>query len=70
MAKRKMLGAKLTQNHDGKVIKPNSYLEIQKEHKKWYEVGAMGKQRGKPKSVPQNIKKTGGMKKHSLRKEK
>lgn len=47
----------------------NSYLETQKEHKKWFEVGAMGKQRGKPKAVPQKIKKT-SFKKHSLRKEK
>ncbi|MBM2821042.1 MAG: hypothetical protein HW405_802 [Candidatus Berkelbacteria bacterium] len=44
----------------------NSYLETKKEHKKWFdsEVG-MGKQRGKPKAVPFNIKKAkGSFKKH------
>ncbi|MCL5407635.1 MAG: hypothetical protein M1429_04025 [Patescibacteria group bacterium] len=48
----------------------NSFLETQKEHKKWYEVSGMGKQRGKPRAVPSNVKKPGGIKKHSLRKEK
>ncbi len=48
----------------------NNFLETQKEHKKWYEASGMGKQRGKPRAVPQNIKKQGGIKKHSLRKEK
>jgi len=54
-----------------KSIEQNNYLEIQKEHKKWFnsEVG-MGKQRGKPKAVPENIKKAKGTAKHSLRKEK
>lgn len=47
----------------------NSYLETQKEHKKWFEVGAMGKQRGKPKAVPPKIKKEKGSGKHRLRKE-
>jgi len=43
----------------------NAYLETDKEHKKWYEIGAMGKQRGKPRAVPQNIKKAKGeFKKH------
>jgi len=48
----------------------NSYLETEKEHKKWFEMGTMGKQRGKPKAVPQDIKKSKGNTKHSLRKEK
>lgn len=48
----------------------NQYLETQKEHKKWFEVGAMGKQRGKPHAVPEKIKKVKGTAKHSLRKEK
>jgi len=48
----------------------NTYLETEKSHKDWYEIGAMGKQRGKPHAVPENIKKVKGTKKHSLRKEK
>lgn len=48
----------------------NQYLETQKEHKKWFEVGAMGKQRGKPHAVPEEVKKEKGTAKHSLRKEK
>ncbi len=43
----------------------NAYLETDKEHKKWYEIGAMGKQRGKPKAVPPKMKKQkGDFKKH------
>ncbi len=46
----------------------NYYLETQKEHKKWYEVGMMGKQRGKPKAVPPKIaKKKGEFQKHHHR---
>lgn len=39
----------------------SDYLETDKAHKDWYdaEVG-MGKQRGKPKAVPANIKKAKG----------
>lgn len=50
--------------------KKNNYLETEKSHKDWFEVGAMGKQRGKPHAVPQNVKKAKGTAKHSLRKEK
>ena len=46
----------------------NPYLETDKEHKKWYEIGAMGKQRGKPKAVPPKIaKKKGEFSKHRHR---
>jgi hypothetical protein len=38
----------------------NPYLETDKEHKKWYELGMMGKQRGKPKAVPPKVKKSKG----------
>ena len=48
----------------------NDYLETEKEHKKWYNVWEMGKQRGKPKAVPPKVKKEKGSGKHSLRKEK
>ena len=48
----------------------NQFLETDKEHKKWYEVGGMGKQRGKPKAVPPKVRKEKGTAKHSLRKEK
>ena len=43
------------------------YLELNKEHKKWYdgETG-MGKQRGKPHAVPPKIKKQKGEHKCSL----
>lgn len=49
-----------------KNAKSNFYLETQKEHKKWYDIEpGMGKQRGKPKAVPMNIKKAKGeFKKH------
>lgn len=38
----------------------NPYLETDKEHKKWYNVWEMGKQRGKPKAVPPKIAKQKG----------
>ena len=46
------------------------YLETEKSHKDWFNMGAMGKQLGKPKSNPKEIKKSKGTAKHSLRKEK
>jgi hypothetical protein len=57
---RKKPTTKQTVNSDQKVVKANSYLETQKEHKDWYNVFEMGKQRGKPKSVPPKIKKEKG----------
>ncbi len=44
-----------------KNIGGGGYLELKKEHKKWFdsEVG-MGKQRGKPKAVPAKIEKPKG----------
>lgn len=53
-----------------KKAKPqNQYLETEKSHKKWFEMG-MGKQLGKPHANPKNVKKAKGTAKHSLRKEK
>ncbi|KKQ74059.1 MAG: hypothetical protein US94_C0015G0007 [Berkelbacteria bacterium GW2011_GWB1_38_5] len=51
----------------GKIVKPNSFLETEKSHKNWYEIEVgMGKQRGKPRAVPSNVKKAKGeFKKHS-----
>ena len=49
-----------------KVKKSNRFLETNQPHKDWFdsEVG-MGKQRGKPRAVPSNIKKKKGeFKKH------
>ena len=43
-----------------KNIGSKGYLELDKSHKDWYELGAMGKQRGKPKAVPANVKKHKG----------
>lgn len=70
MPKRKTNDAKMAKNHDDKLIEPNNYLETQKAHDKWYNIHEMGKQHGKPRAVPREIKKPGGTKKHSLRKEK
>lgn len=52
-----------------KNIGPKGYLEISKEHKKWYEIETgMGKQRGKPKAVPpKSPKKKGEFSKHHHR---
>jgi hypothetical protein len=53
------------QKKQPKNIGPAGYLELDKGHRKWYEVGTMGKQRGKPKAVPpKNPKKKGEFKKH------
>jgi hypothetical protein len=54
---------------DNKITKPSSYLELQKEHKKWYK-NQMGKQGGKPQMVQKEVRKAKGSAKHSLRKEK
>lgn len=41
------------------------HLETDKVHKDWYEIGMMGKQRGKPKAVPPKTpKKKGEFRKH------
>lgn len=58
MAKKQTTSNKLIKNYDQKLQKNDNYLETQKEHKKWYEVGAMGKQRGKPHAISPNIKKS------------
>ena len=58
------------QNADQKIVEPNTYLETEKEHKKWYSSEGMGKTRGKPVSHIPAKKKDKGTKKHSLRKEK
>ncbi len=44
----------------------SNFLETEREHKKWYDIeSGMGKQRGKPRAVPQNVKKPkGSFKKH------
>lgn len=48
-----------------KTKRTNPYLGTDKSHKDWYEIGAMGKQRGKPKAVPPKVKKQKGeFKKH------
>lgn len=72
MAKRKIdsSDAKHAKEHGKKLVAPNSYLETQKAHKKWYSIWEMGKQRGKPHSNPSNVRKPSGTRKHSLRKEK
>ena len=56
-------------NHDQEIVKPNTFLETEKDHKKWYDANNMGKQQGRPKLVPRETKKPSGTKKHSLRKE-
>ncbi len=58
-----------TTNHDQKIVEPNAYLELQKEHKKWYQKNQMGRQGGKPQMVARETKKSKGSTKHSLRKE-
>jgi hypothetical protein len=40
--------SKLSKDHDQNLNEQNGYLEIQRQHKQWYESNAMGKQRGKP----------------------
>jgi len=67
MAKRKINDAKRAQNHDQKLVKPDSYLETQKAHDKWYNIHEMGKQRGKPRINIREVKKASGVRKHSLR---
>jgi len=62
--------AKHVEDHDNKLLKPNTYLETEKEHKNWYNIHEMGKQRDKPRIAPREEKKVGGITKHSLRKEK
>jgi hypothetical protein len=48
-----------------KSVGSGGYLELEKSHKDWYEVGMMGKQRGKPKAIPpKNPKKKGEFSKH------
>ena len=70
MPKRKTIDSKRAQNHDQKLQKPNAYLKTELQHKDWYNITDMGKQRGKPHAVPPKVRKPGGTKKHSLRKEK
>ena len=61
---------KHAKEHGRKLVEPNAYLETQKEHKNWYNIHEMGKQRGEPRIAPREEKKVGGITKHSLRKEK
>jgi len=70
MMKKSKIDTKRIKNHDQKLLKPDNYLETQKSHKKWYDIHEMGKQRGRPRLAPKETKKSGGIKKHSLRKEK
>lgn len=70
MSKRKTTDAKHLQDHDQNILEPNTYLKTDNQHKDWYNVHEMGKQGGKPKANPREIKKQSGTKKHSLRKEK
>lgn len=69
MAKQKKPAADEALDHDQKIQKPSNYLETQKEHKDWYDIHKMGRQRGRPRLVPREEKKSRGIKKHSLRKE-
>jgi len=69
MAKSKQPKPDQVKDHDQKISKASNYLETQKDHKDWYNIHEMGKQRGKPRGTPRDLKKAGGTKKHSLRKE-
>ena len=69
-AKKRETDSKRLKTHDQKLEKPDNYLETQRSHDKWYNIHEMGKQRGKPRLMPREMKKAAGMKKHSLRKEK
>jgi len=62
--------SKQTKDADNNIVEPSTFLETEKEHKDWYDVTQMGKQRGTPKRVPVEGKKEKGNRKHSLRKEK
>ena len=44
-------------DHDANPINEDSYLNLSKNHKDWYNISDMGKQRGKPHAVPQKVKK-------------
>lgn len=70
MAKIKKPNPKQTKDHDQKIVEINPILEIQKEHKDWYNRNTMGKMRGRPTLLPHEVKKQKGTAKHSLRKEK
>lgn len=61
--------AKQFETNDQKIEEPNSYLETQKQHKDWFDQNQMGRQGGKPRIAPKEIKKAKGTHKHSLRKE-
>lgn len=68
MPKKKIDSSQL-KDSDQNIEKPNSFLETEKEHKDWYDVNQMGKQRGEKHLAPKEVKKKRGNKKHSLRKE-
>lgn len=70
MAKNKKAKPNQSTDHDQNILKPNAYLELQKEHKDWYQKNQMGRQGGKPQMVQKEVKKSKGSGKHSLRKEK
>lgn len=70
MSNRKKPTSKQSITRDQKIVETNPYLELQKEHKNWYEKNQMGRQGEKPQMVTREIKKAKGSGKHSLRKEK
>ncbi|MCL5794983.1 MAG: hypothetical protein M1338_01350 [Patescibacteria group bacterium] len=49
--------SKHMKSRDQELVETNAYLRLDREHKKWYRRGAMGKQRGKPKYAPPKEKK-------------
>lgn len=65
----KKLKSNQAEDKDQNILKTNSFLETQKEHKEWYQSGTMGKQRGMPQWDRKKVEKPKGTKKYSLRKE-
>ena len=61
--------SKQTENKDQKILEPSTYLETEKEHKKWHNQNLMGKQGDRPRIFERESKKEKGTKKHSTRKE-
>jgi len=59
-----------TVNADQEIVKKDTYLVTEREHKDWYQANSMGKQGGMPRIAPKEEQKASGTKKHSLRKEK
>ncbi len=61
MSKRRRNSSKTIINNDQKIIKPSGYLKTQKEHKDWYDIREMGKQKNRPRLVPREKKKQKNM---------